>query len=464
MLTETIIQEFQEQFRGQILQPQDEDYEEARKIYNGMIDKKPRLIARCADVADVIQCVNFARENELLTSIRSGGHNGAGLALCDNGLVIDLSAMKGIRIDPEKETVRVEAGCLLRDMDHACSAFGLAVPSGVFSTTGMSGLTLGGGLGHLSRQYGLSIDNLLEADVVLANGNFAKASAHENPDLFWALRGGGGNFGVVTSFLFQAHPVSRIVGGPTLWTMDKAETILKWYREFINNAPRELNGFFAFMTVPPGPPFPENLHLQKVCGIFWCFNGPKEKAEELFEPVRQVAPMLLDGIHEMPFRMLQSAFDIYYPPGLQWYWKADFVETLSDEAILENIKYGETLPTVHSTMHLYPISGAVHDMDNHATAFNFRQANWAQVMVGVDPDAANNEKIKTWAKDYWNALHDYSCGGAYVNFMMEEGQERIKASYPDNYEKLVEIKTKYDPENLFRVNQNIVPINWQQAA
>lgn len=457
MLTDDLIQNFRQNFKGQVFEPQDEGYDQARKVYNAMIDKRPRMIARCADIGDVINCVDFAREQDLLLSIRSGGHNGAGLAICDDGLVIDLSQLKGIRVDPQEQTVRVEAGCLLQDVDHATAAFGLAVPSGILSTTGIAGLTLGGGLGHLSRQYGLSVDNLLEADVVLANGNFIKASESQNSDLFWALRGGGGNFGIVTSFLFRAQPVSMVYGGPTLWSMDQAEMILKWYRDFINEAPRELNGFFAFMTVPPAPPFPEELHMQKVCGIVWCYNGPAEEAQKILEPLDQVAPMLMDGRQEMPFRMLQTAFDAIYPPGMQWYWKADFVETLSDESIRENIKYGESLPTMHSTMHMYPISGAVHDVGEQDTAFNFRHANWAQVMVGVDPDVQNKDKLTQWTREYWNALHPFSSGGAYVNFMMEEGNERIRASYPDNYDQLVAVKTKYDPDNLFRVNQNIAP-------
>ena len=422
-----------------------------------MIDKRPRLIARCVDVADVMSAVNFARENDLLLAVRGGGHNGGGLGTCDDGLVIDLSQMRGVRVDPKARTVRVAGGCTWGDVDHATHAFGLATPSGFISTTGVGGLTLGGGIGYLTRKHGLSIDNLLEVDLALADGSLVTASEKENADLFWAVRGGGGNFGVVTSFLFRLHPVSDIVGGPTLWHMDQAADVMKWYREFIKQAPEELNGWLAFVTVPPVAPFPEHLHLQKMCGVVWCYTGPEEKADEAFKPVKEFGPPALYGIHPMPFPMLQSAFDALYPPGLQWYWRADFVNELSDEAIAQHVKYGERLLTGHSTMHMYPIDGAVHRVGKSDTAFSYRDSMWAEVIVGVDPDPANNESIISWTKEYWEALHPYSAGGAYVNFMMDEGQERIRATYRHNYDRLVAVKNRYDPTNLFRVNQNIRP-------
>jgi len=417
----------------------------------------PSLIARCVDVADVVSAVNFARENDLLLAIRGGGHNGGGLGICDDGLVIDLSQMRGVRVDPKARTARVAGGCTWGDVDHATHAFGLATPSGFISTTGVGGLTLGGGIGYLTRKHGLSIDNLLEVDMVLADGSIVTASDEENADLFWALRGGGGNFGVVTSFLFRLHPVSNIVGGPTLWHMDQAADVMKWYREFIKQAPEELNGWFAFLTVPPVAPFPEHLHLQKVCGVVWCYIGPEGKADEVFKPIKEFGPPALYGIQPMPFPVLQSAFDALYPPGLQWYWRADFVNELSEEAIVQHVKYAERLPTGHSTMHMYPIDGAVHRVGNSDTPFSYRDSMWAEVIVGVDPDPANNESIISWTKEYWEGLHPYSAGGAYVNFMMEEGQERIRATYLHNYDRLAAIKTKYDPTNLFRVNQNIRP-------
>ena len=452
------IAQFKGQLRGELIEPTDPRYDESRKVYNAMIDRKPRLIARCADVADVIAAVHFGRQQDLRVSIRSGGHNAGGLGVCDDGLVIDLSLIKYVHVDSAARTVRVGGGCTWGDVDHATHAFGLAVPSGIISTTGVGGLTLGGGMGHLTRQYGLTIDNLLAADVVLADGRSVVASADENSDLFWAIRGGGGNFGVVTSFLFQAHPVKMVCAGPMLWDLDQATDIMRWYREFIVHAPEEINGFFAFITVPPGPPFPEALHFKKMCALVWCYNGPLERANEILEPLRNFRPPAFEFFVPMPFPMLQSMFDGLYTPGLQWYWKADFVNELSDEAIALHMKHGSELPTLHSTMHLYPINGAAHKAGNSDTPWNYRNANWSEVIVGVDPDPANKDRITAWAKQYWEALHPYGAGGAYVNFMMDgEGDDRVQASYGSNYGKLAQLKSKFDPDNFFRVNQNIRP-------
>jgi len=442
--------------RGDLLTPDSADYNHTRAVYNAMIDKKPSAIAMCVDTADVQTCVNFARDNDVPLAIRSGGHNAGGLGSVDDGLVINLSKMRGIRVDPKTKTVRVQAGCQWGDVDHAAHAYGMAVPAGIISTTGCGGLTLGGGLGHLTRRFGLTIDNLLEADVVLADGSMVVASADENPDLFWALRGGGGNFGVVTSFLFRGNPVHTIFGGPTLWELDRTEEIMKWYREFILQAPEELTGFFLFLTVPPGPPFPEHLHLKKMCGIVWCYSGDLEKAEELFAPVRELEPDLY-GVQDMPFPMLNSAFDPIYPPGHQWYWRADFFNEISDESIAEHVKWGAAMPTMQSSMHLYPIDGAAHRVGGDDTPWAYRDANWAGVIVGVDPDPANADMLRDWAVGYYDAVHPHSSGGAYINFMMEEGQERVRASYRGNYDRLAEIKAKYDPNNFFKVNQNIHP-------
>jgi FAD/FMN-containing dehydrogenase len=450
------VQALRAQLRGSLIQPGDEGYDSARKVYNAMIDKKPALIARCVDVADVIACVNHAREQKLLLAVRGGGHNGGGLGVCDDGLVIDLGGLRGIRVDPKAHSVRVEGGCTWGDVDHATHAFGMATPAGIISTTGVGGLTLGGGIGHLSRRFGLTIDNLLAVDVVLADGRFVAASARENEDLFWAVRGGGGNFGVVTSFEFRLHALTTVHAGPTLWPMEQAERVMKWYRDFIGQAPTELNGFFAFLSVPPGPPFPEALHLKKMCGVVWCHSGSAAQAEKDLQPVRAMEPALY-GVQPMPYPVLQSAFDGVYPPGLQWYWRADFVNELSDEAIARHIAHGANMPTWQSSMHLYPIDGAVHRVGRADTPFSYRDAKWASVIVGVDPDPANKELISAWCRNYWGALHPYSAGGAYVNFMMDEGQERVRATYREHYAKLAAIKAKYDPANLFRVNQNIWP-------
>jgi FAD/FMN-containing dehydrogenase len=452
-----LVDTFAQSLRGHLVLPDQPDYDDARRVYNGMIDKRPAMIAQCANVADVMSSVNFARDHDLPLAIRGGGHNGPGFGTCDGGLVIDLKAMNGIHVDPEARTVRVDGGATWGDVIHAANAFGLAVPNGLVTTTGVGGFTLGGGLGYLTRQYGLTIDNLLEVDVVLADGSFVTANASTHPDLFWAVRGGGGNFGVVTSFLFKAHPVSTIVGGPMLWSLDQAPEVMRWYSQFIAQAPRELSGWIGFITVPPVPSFPDALHLQKVCVIIWSYTGPKETADDIFAPIRAVGPPILDGTQTMPFMALQFAFDALFPKGDQWYWKADFVSELTDEAIDLHLKHARELPTLQSTMHLYPIDGAAHDVSDDATAWAYRHARFAQVIAAIDPDPANNERMIGWARSYWNDLHPHSAGGAYVNMMMEEGEDRIQAAYRGNYERLLAIKRRYDPGNLFRINQNIDP-------
>jgi FAD/FMN-containing dehydrogenase len=457
MYLQDAITAFRGQFRGEVIEPEDRRYDDARKVYNAMIDRKPRLIAQCTDVADVMTAIRMARDTGLKVSIRGGGHNAGGLGICDDGMVIDLAPIKYVHVDPSARTVRVGGGSKWSDVDHATHAFGLAVPSGIVSSTGVGGLTLGGGLGHLTRKYGLTIDNLLAADVVLADGTFVVASAEENADLFWALRGGGGNFGVVTSFLFQAHPVRTVCAGPMLWEMDQAADVMKWYREFIVQAPEEINGFFAFMTVPPGPPFPEALHCKKMCGIVWCYPGTMEQANAILEPIRSYRPPAFEFFVPMPFPMLQGMFDGLYPPGLQWYWKADFFKELSDGAIAEHLKHASQMPTLHSSMHIYPVNGAAHRVGPTETPWSYRDAVWSQVIVGVDPDPANRERITDWAKAYYDGLHPFGAGGAYVNFMMEEGEDRIRATYRENYDRLAAVKARYDPENFFRVNQNIKP-------
>lgn len=459
MLGEKATEKFRESLRGDLIEKSDEDYDSARRVYNGMIDKHPYLIARCADVADVITAVNFGREKDMLVAIRGGGHNGGGLGVCDDGLVIDLSRMTGVRVDPKARTVRVGPGCMQGDGDHAAHPFGLAVPAGIVSTTGIAGLTLGGGHGYLSRKHGLTIDNLLEADVILADGSFVTASVRENEDLFWALRGGGGNFGVVTSFLFRAHPVSTVYAGPMFWNVEEARQVMEWYREFLPKAPEELFVFFGLKTVPLAPPFPEEIQGRNICALIWCYSGPLNRAEEAIRPVRELPPPIFEHVGPMPFPAIQSLFDPLLPPGLQWYWKGDFVRELTDEAIDIHIEYGSNPPSTASLMHLYPIDGEVQRIDEDATAWSYRDVTWSMVIAGIDPDPENAEKITTWAKDYWNTLRPHTAGGAYVNFMMEEGQERVQATYRKNYERLVSVKKKYDPNNFFRVNQNIRPVD-----
>ena len=445
-------------FRGRLIGPGDGDYDEARAVYNAMIDKRPALIARCADADDVATAVGFARDRGLLLAVRGGGHNGAGLGTCDDGVVIDLSLLKDVEVDPGNKTVRVGGGCVWSEVDAATNEHGLATPSGIISTTGVGGLTLGGGLGHLTRKCGLTIDNLLEAELVLASGERVRASSGENADLFWAIRGGGGNFGVVTSFTFRLHEVGTVIGGPTFWPVEQGAEILSAYREFLPSAPRELNGFFAFHTVPPGPPFPEEIHMRKVCGVVWCYVGGEQDAAAAMAPLLDAVPApLMHGVAPMPHPMLQGAFDALYPKGEQWYWRADFVNEIPDEAVAIHQRFGEAMPTLKSTMHMYPIDGAAHDVGSTDTPWSYREANWGSVFAGVDPDPANVGVVRQWSVDYSEALHPYSAGGAYVNMMMDEGQERVRASYRDNYDRLARIKAQYDPENLFRVNQNIQP-------
>jgi FAD/FMN-containing dehydrogenase len=445
-------------FQGRLTGPEDPAYDATREVYNAMIDRSPGLIASVDDAADAAKVVSFAGANDLLLAVRGGGHNGGGLGTCDDGVVLDLSGLKAIEVDPGARTVRVGGGCTWGEVDAATGEHGLATPSGIISTTGVGGLTLGGGLGHLTRKCGLTIDNLIEAEVVLANGEQVRAAADENPDLYWAIRGGGGNFGVVTSFLFRLHEVGTIVGGPTFWPVEDGAEVLAAYRDFLPNAPRELNGFFAFASVPPAPPFPDELHLRQVSGVVWCYSGDPADAAEAMAPLLEATPEpLLHGVQEMPLPALQGAFDPVYPAGDQWYWRADFVKEIPDAAVQAHAEFGAKMPTWKSTMHLYPIDGAAHDVGPSDTPWAYRDALWGSVFAGVDPDPANAESIRSWCVDYFEALHPHSAGGAYVNMMMDEGQDRVRASYGANYDRLAQIKAKYDPANLFRVNQNIEP-------
>ncbi|MEZ5078615.1 MAG: FAD-binding oxidoreductase [Solirubrobacterales bacterium] len=445
-------------FAGGFTGPEDPGYESARAVYNAMIDRRPSLIATPTSAEDVASVVSFAASHELLLAVRGGGHNGAGLGSCDDGLVLDLAELNGIEVDPGARTARVGGGCTWGEVDAATGEHGLAVPSGIISTTGVGGLTLGGGIGHLTRKCGLTIDNLIEADIVLASGEQVRAAADENPDLFWAIRGGGGNFGAVTSFLFRLHEVGAIVAGPTFWPVEQATEVLTAYRDFLPSAPRELNGFFAFASVPPAPPFPDELHLRKVCGIVWCYVGDPGDAAAAIAPLLEATPEpVLHGAQETTLPELQSAFDPVYPAGDQWYWRADFVREIPDAAIEAHAEFGAAMPTWQSTMHLYPVDGAAHDVGPADTAWAYRDAQWGSVFAGVDKDPSNAPAIRRWCVDYFEALHPHSAGGAYVNMMMEEGQERVEASYGANYDRLAKIKAQYDPTNLFRVNQNIAP-------
>ncbi len=444
----------------EIIDEKTASYDEARALYNAMLDKRPRWIAKCRNADDVAAAVKFASHAKILLAVCGGRHNGAGLGSCDGGLVADLSLMNAVEVDPAARTVRVGPGATQGEVDAAASRHGLAVPAGIVSTTGVAGLTLGGGHGYLSRQYGLTIDNLIEAEVILANGVRVRASRAENSDLFWALKGGGGNFGVVVSFLFQAHPVADVYGGPIFYDIAHAKKIMGWYRDFLPAAPRKLCTFLGLKTVPSTDPFPREIWGKRICALISCYDGSEAEGIAAMRPVREALPdPLMDGMAQMPFKDLQGLFDGLLPKGLQWYWKGDFVDELTDKAIDAHVKHASKSPSELSLMHLYPIDGAVRDVAPDATAWGARRAQWSMVIAGIDPDPKKARELKRWASDYWSAVHKFNNhGGGYVNFMMaDEGEGRVRAAYGPNYDRLVEVKRKYDPQNLFRVNHNIAP-------
>ncbi|MCK8433223.1 FAD-binding oxidoreductase [Streptomyces sp. D2-8] len=451
------LEEMRSTLRGPVIGPQDAGYDQARKIYNAMIDKRPAALVPCTDAADVMAAVGYVRDHGLELAVRGGGHSGPGLCLVDDGVTVDLSPMRWVRVDPETRTAEVGGGSRLGDLDHATQAFGLATPTGIISMTGVSGLTLGGGHGYLTRKYGLTVDNLIAADVVLADGSFVTASETEHPDLFWALRGGGGNFGIATSLTFRLHPVGTVGAGVTVWPVESTREVLAWYREFLPQAPDDVYGFFAVLVVPPGPPFPEELHGKKVCGIVWCCTDPDGVGETL-AVVNDAGRPAFHFTTPMPYDALQSMFDELIPTGYQWYWRGDFFDHIPDAALDVHLKYGRSNPTQLSLMHLYPIDGAAHRVGPDDTAFSYRDALWSGVFAGVDPDPANAETIRRWCVDYQEELHPYSMGGSYVNFMGSgEGQERVRATYRGHYDRLARVKRTYDPDNLFHANQNIEP-------
>jgi hypothetical protein len=442
--------------RGEIILPDDVAYDEVRHVFNAMIDRHPAVVVRCNDIADVISAVNFGRQAQMSVSVRGGSHNVTGFAVNDGGLVIDLSHMRSVWVDPEQRIARVEGGATWGDVDHATHAFGLAAPAGIISTTGM-GLLLGGGIGYLTRPYGLSCDNLLSADVVLANGTLVTASPDHNPDLFWALRGGGGNFGVVTSLTLQLHPVDTVIGGPILYPIEKCREALQLFRETMASTPETFNAFFAFLIAPDVPAFPEALRNQRVCGIVVCYTGPQEQAEGMLKPLRDFGPVL-DAIGPLPLPMLNSMFDFTMPVGkLHHYWKADYINELSDAAIDVHAQFGPQAPYGSSAMHIYSTGGAAQRVKPDETAYSYRDANFVHIILAAGEDPADTPRGRQWVRDYWEALHPLSAGGAYVNFLMDEGDERIRATYRENYDRLVAVKRQYDPTNLFNQNQNIRP-------
>ncbi|TDC55066.1 FAD-binding oxidoreductase [Actinomadura sp. KC345] len=454
----TVLEAMRTTLRGPVIGPHDSEYDRARTIYNAMIDTCPAAIVRCADAADVVDAIGLIREAGAEAAVRGGGHSGPGLCLVEGGVTLDLSPMRWVRVDPDARTAEVGGGSLLSDLDHATHAFGLAVPAGIVSTTGVGGLTLGGGHGHLTRKYGLTVDSLLSADVTLADGTCVAASESHDPDLFWALRGGGGNFGVVTSFTYRLHPVHTVGVGITAWPIEATRDVLRWYRDFLPQASEDLTGFFAVLVIPPGPPFPEEIHGRKMCAVVWCSTGDPDELADALAPVGEPGPPAFHFTTPMPYPMLQTMFDDLIPAGLQWYWRGDFFDRITDEALDVHQRYGSEIPTDLSTMHLYPIDGAAHRVGADDTAWSYRDAVWSGVFAGIDPDPVNAEVIRRWCVDYSEALHPYSMGGSYVNFLGEdESEDRVRATYGDHYEKLARVKAEYDPDNFFHANQNIHP-------
>ena len=451
------IDDLRSHVRGPVITAGDAEYDTARRVYNAMIDKKPQVIVRAADTGDVIAAVHYARDHALPISVRGGGHSVPGFGTNDAGLVVDLLTMNGVHVNAKAKTARAEGGATWGGFNHATYAYGLATTGGIIGTTGVGGLTLGGGIGHLCRGFGLSCDNLLSADVVTADGQVLVASPSEHEDLFWAIRGGGGNFGVVTSFKYQLHPVKDVVAGLFFFPVAQAKAVLEFYRSYIDTAPEALGMFPAFQIAPPLPFIKPADHGKPFIVLVCCWAGKPEEAEKTFAAVRKVGPIAAEMVSPMPNFVLNSMFDALVPPGLQHYWKADFSTDLTDGAIAAHLEYGPKVPVVNSTMHIYPINGAVHRVKSDATAFAYRDAKFATVIAGMWPDPKDNEKNIKWVKDYYAAVHTHGLPGGYVNFMAGDDQDRIRDNYKGNYDRLVSIKRKYDSGNLFRVNQNIKP-------
>jgi FAD/FMN-containing dehydrogenase len=451
------LESLRDQIRGRLIGPDDAEYDAARMVRNGMIDKRPAVVVRAANAGDVMTAVRYAADHDLSIAVRGGAHSVPGFGTADDAVVVDLSTMRGVRVDPLAQTARVEGGATWGDLNAATYPFGLATTGGIISTTGVGGLTLGGGIGYLARGLGLSVDNLVAADVVTADGAFHLASEKDDADLFWAIRGGGGNYGVVTSFEFRLSPVKDIYGGPMFFELDRAGDLFRLYREFIADAPEHFGGFPAYQIAPPLPFIPEERHGTTLALMVTCWSGDLDQGERVLKPFRDLAPVVAEMVGPMPYPALNSAFDALYPSGLRHYWKASFVKELTDDAIAAHVEHGSQVPALTSTMHIYPINGACHRVAPDATAFAYRDASFATVIAGMWPDAEDDEQNTAWVRDYYDAIAPHSEEGGYVNFMAEDDQDRIRANYRGHYERLQEIKGSYDPGNLFRHNQNIAP-------
>jgi UDP-N-acetylenolpyruvoylglucosamine reductase len=449
VLKEATVAAFNARLRGGLLRPGHTGYEDARKVWNGMIDKRPALIVRCGGVGDVSDAIRFARENDLLVSVRCGGHNIAGKAVCDGGLMLDLSLMRDIHVDPAKRTARVEGGTTLGDLDRATQAFGLATTAGVVTHTGVGGLTLGGGVGRLARKHGLACDNVLAVEVVTAAGDVLRASATENSDLFWGVRGGGGNFGVVTAFEFQLHPVGPgVLGGIVVHPLEKVRAALEFYQEYSRTAPDELSADGIFLTSPDG---------ERVFAISVCYIGPIEQGERVLQPLRRFGPPLSDEIRPLPYTEVQAATDAFFPIGLRYYWKSHLLKELPRDAVEVAVSHFAKVPSPRSLLVFQQFGGAVGRVGRSETAFWHRDVQWDNFAASVWTDPAESDTQVQWVREWWDRMGPFSLGGEYVNNLGEEGEDRVRASYGANYERLAALKNKYDPTNFFRLNANITP-------
>jgi FAD/FMN-containing dehydrogenase len=455
---EASLQELEESLRGQLIRPADAGYDEARAVWNGAVDKHPAAIVRCAGVADVRYAVEFARSQDLLVAVRGGKHSLPGFSTCDGGIVIDLSGMKGMRVDPAARTAHAQGGLTWSEFDHEAQAFGLATTGGLISTTGIAGFTLGGGIGWLMRAHGLTCDNLLSADLVTAEGELVHASASENPELFWGLRGGGGNFGVVTNFEYRLHQVGPVLmAGPVFYTGDRAAEMLRFYREFTASLPNEATTLLNMATAPPAPFLPEEIHGKPVCVLVGVYSGPVAEGERVLAPMRELGDPVADLMGPIPYVAMQSLLDALYPAGVSNYFKAGFMDEISDQSIDALVEQYGAINSPMSEIHVHHFGGAVREVADEATAFGNRSAEFVLNVIGRSPDASDFDGVVDWARGCYSAIEPYTASGTYTNFM-SEGDDRLKEAYgQQKYDRLVALKDRYDPTNLFRLNQNVRP-------
>ncbi|MEV0170423.1 FAD-binding oxidoreductase [Streptomyces sp. NPDC050803] len=454
-LDDRLLERLRGAVRGDLVRPGEPDYDEARKVYNAMHDRRPAIVVRAVDTGDVIAAVDFARDQHLPLAVRGGSHSVPGYGTCDGGVVLDLGRMRGIRVDPESRTARVEGGCTWADVNHATHAFGLATTGGVVSTTGVGGLTTGGGMGYLTRRCGLACDNLVSVDLVTADGSFVTCTDEQRSDLMWAVRGGGGNFGVVTSFAYRLHPVADILGGPTFFPLDG--DVIRRYRELIAESDERLGALFVVGLGPPLPFLPERWHGRPVCGVVACWTGPEEEDDRIRDRVAALGPVLGRHLERMPYPVINTLFDDLVPPGLYHYWKGAFTQDLPDGAVDALVEYGATTPSIQSVTVVFPVDGACHRVAPQETAFSYRDADYAIALSPTLPSREECEAQKGWVRAFHAALEPHSMEGGYVNFMDGDDQDRVRANYRDNLTRLTDLKRHYDPGNLFRLNHNIAP-------